>query len=191
MRPRDIRSARSTKCLLSPATGGKPQPIKPAAQSSVTVTPSSRDVHEEIGRIDVDTPTRREMHPHTNKHTHRPYDGGSSEWEKSVFLIQPQQGIKSTLCLCVMQGFAGLDRSLDTNVGRVPPLSHRCHVYTLQVLNMILVLLIWSTVSHERSLTFFYMKTEKALGMVMAWFPDFYACDPTCDHSSQVAYIYR
>ncbi len=87
-------------------------------------------------------------------------------WEKPVFLIQPQQGIKSTLCLCVMQGFAGLDRSLDINVGRVPPLSRRCHVYILQVLNMILVLLSWSTVPLKEAVS-------------------------TCDHSSQVAYIYR
>lgn len=60
------------------------------------------------------TRQRTEIHSHTNKHTHCPYDGGSSEWEKPVLLIQPQQGIKSTLCLCVMQGLAGLDRSLDT-----------------------------------------------------------------------------
>lgn len=36
-------------------------------------------------------------------------------------LIPPQQGIKSTLCVCAMGGLAGLDRSLDRYVGRVPP----------------------------------------------------------------------
>lgn len=38
-----------------------------------------------------------------------------------LVLILPQQGIKSTLCVCAMGGFAGLDSSLDRCVGRVPP----------------------------------------------------------------------
>lgn len=42
-------------------------------------------------------------------------------WEMLLGLIPPQQGIKSTLCVCAMGGLAGLDRSLDRYVGRVPP----------------------------------------------------------------------
>lgn len=60
--------ARSTKCLLSPATGGKPQTIKPRAQRSITAALNSRDAHKEIGRIDVDTPTHSEALAHKQAH---------------------------------------------------------------------------------------------------------------------------
>lgn len=109
------------------------------------------------------------MHSHTNKQTHRAYDAGPSVWEKPLCLIQPQQGIKSTLCACVMGGFAGLDRGLDINVGSVPPLIHRrqtSHVYILPVLNMILlfIILFHCFLSED----FFLMKTENALGISFA-----------------------
>lgn len=40
------------------------------------------------------------MHSHTSTHTHRVYDAGPAVWEMPLFLIQPRQGIKSTLCVC-------------------------------------------------------------------------------------------
>lgn len=138
----------STKRSTSPATGGEPPTTKPPAQSGITATPNSRDVHKEIGHIDVGAP--RCTHRHTHKHIQRGRDAGSSVWEKSVFLIQPQQGIKSTLCWCAAGRFAGLDRSLESRERRIQPLYQRRqnrHVYILQVLNMSLLLLIWSIFS--------------------------------------------
>lgn len=109
-------------------------------------------------------------------------------WEKPAFLIQLQQGIKSTLCLCVMGGFAGVDRSLDRKLRHqveegptsqsplsnpplscLPPPSAKHHPRFIDLVH-----------------TFFYMKTEKAPGISSRasrpWlshcFPDFLACDP-------------
>ena len=121
----------------------------------LSISPYHQTPEMDIKRLDVLSRTgqRIKMHMHmhaqTNKQTRCAYVEGPPVWEKPVFLIQPQQGIKSTLlCMFVCDGrvcwllHCSLNRSLDTKGRRIPPPSHRCQTHYRLAIFMV----IWSMV---------------------------------------------